>query len=94
MIEINYTFNSHAHLQTLTKTPAKFQEYPAKIVGEIAFTRYPMTICFGRSRAKILLCSNCEKIINFYLMIKAKRLTHFKTLPKHLQSFQEIWFKL
>ena len=29
---------SHVHLQTLTKTPAKFQEDPAKIVGEIAFT--------------------------------------------------------
>ena len=60
-MEINYTFNSHAHLQTLTKTPAQFQEYPARIVGGVAFTRYPMTICYGRSQAKILLCSNCEK---------------------------------
>ena len=29
----------HAHLQTLTKTPAKFQNYSAKIAGGIALTR-------------------------------------------------------
>ena len=46
------TAKSHAHIQTLTKTPAKFQKDPAKIVGGVAFTRYPMTLCFGRSRAK------------------------------------------
>ena len=39
----------HAHLQTLTKPPAKFQKDLAKIVGEVAFTRYPVSIYFGRS---------------------------------------------
>ena len=28
---------------------AKFQNDPAKIVGGVAFTRYPVSICFGRS---------------------------------------------
>ena len=42
--------NHIAHLQT-PKTPAKFQEDPAKIV-EVAFTRYPVSISFGRSPAK------------------------------------------
>ena len=43
---------SHAHLLTLTKTSAKNPEDPAKIEGGVAFTRYPASICFGRSRAE------------------------------------------
>ena len=38
---------SHARLQTKTKTAAKFQKDPGKIVGRVAFTAYPVPICFG-----------------------------------------------
>ena len=38
----------HAHLQTLTKTHAKFQKDAVKIVGGIVFTRVEM-ICKGQS---------------------------------------------
>ena len=50
-INLRITAKCHAHLQTLTKTPAKFQKDLAKIV-EVVFTRYPVSIYFGGSRAK------------------------------------------
>ena len=34
------TGKRHTHLQTLTKTPAKFLKDPAKTVGGVAFTRF------------------------------------------------------
>ena len=48
-INLKITGKPHVHLQTLKKTSVKFQKYPAKIVGEVAFTRYAVSICFGRS---------------------------------------------
>ena len=38
----DYILN-HAHLQILTKAPAKFQKDLVKTVGGFAFTRYPVT---------------------------------------------------
>ena len=43
------TAKPHAHLQTLTKAHAKIQKDPGKIVGGRAFTRYPMSLWFGRN---------------------------------------------
>ena len=34
-------------VQTLIKTPAKFQKDPAKTVGGVAFTRYPVSKCLS-----------------------------------------------
>ena len=51
----------HAHLKSLTKTPVKFQKDWDKIVGEVALTRYLMSINFSSSIAQKLLSSNCEK---------------------------------
>ena len=45
-INLRITAKRHAHLQTLTKTPAKFHKSPAKTVGVVAFTRYPVSKCF------------------------------------------------
>ena len=45
IIENPCCIQSHAHLQTLTKTPAKFRIDPGKIVGGVAFTRYPVSKC-------------------------------------------------
>ena len=38
----------HAHLQTVTKAPVKFDKNPNKIVGKVAFTRLA-TICDRQS---------------------------------------------
>ena len=48
-INLRITVKHHLHLQTLTKTPAKFQKDPAKTVGVDAFTGHPVSICFSRS---------------------------------------------
>ena len=45
---LRITAKPHAHLQTLTKTPAKFQKDPTKIVGGDALTRMDK-ICDGHS---------------------------------------------
>ena len=34
----------HAYLQTMTKTPVKFQKNRYKTVGDVAPTRYPLSI--------------------------------------------------
>ena len=47
------TAKCHAHLQTLTKTSAKFQKDWTKIVGGAVVTRNPVSICFGRSWTKL-----------------------------------------
>ena len=37
---LRITAKRHAHLQTLTETPTKFQNNSAKTVGGVAFTRF------------------------------------------------------
>ena len=49
IINLRITAKHHLHLQTLTKTPAKFQKDPAKTVGVDALTGHPVSICFSRS---------------------------------------------
>ena len=46
-INLRITAKPHAHLQTLTKTPAKFPKDTTKMVG-VAFTRLD-TICDRQS---------------------------------------------
>ena len=45
-INLRVTAKLHAHLETLTKTSVEFQKDPNKIVGGVAFTRYPVPLCF------------------------------------------------
>ena len=52
-INLRITAKCNAHLQILTKTPAKFKKDPLKTAG-VAFTRYQVSICVGRSFAKKL----------------------------------------
>ena len=50
-INLTITAKPHAHIQILTKTPAKFQKDLAKMVG-VAFMHSQDTqclLCFGRS---------------------------------------------
>ena len=41
-INLRVISKCHAHLQSLTKTPVKFQNDWDKIVGEVALTKYPL----------------------------------------------------
>ena len=43
--------NPHAYLQSMYKTPVKFQKNRYKTVGEVAHTRYPLSIHFDRKNA-------------------------------------------
>ena len=41
-INLRVISKCHAHLQSLTKTPVKFQKDWDKIVGGVALTKYPL----------------------------------------------------
>ena len=41
----------HARLQTVTKTPVKFQKNQHKTVGGVVHTRYPLSIHFNGKNA-------------------------------------------
>ena len=42
----------HTYLQTMSKTPVKFQKNQYKIVGGDAHTRYPLSIHFDSKNAR------------------------------------------
>ena len=50
-VNLRITVKRYAHLQTLTKTPAKFQKYTAKTHGGVAFTRLA-TFCDRQTDAQ------------------------------------------
>ena len=53
---------SHARLQTMTKTPVKFQKNQHKTVGGVAHTRYPISIHFnGKNARKKTEFNLCKK---------------------------------
>ena len=51
IINLSITAKCHAHLQTLTKTAAKFQKYPVKLIGGVGLTRLDK-ICDGQSEGQ------------------------------------------
>ena len=73
------TAKCHAHLQTLTKTPAKFQKDWAKNV-EVAFKRYPVSKCIKPKNAQCL--QTAKKLTKTYLRITANCHAHLQTLIK------------
>ena len=49
-MNLRITAKCHAHLQTLTKTPGKFQKDLANTIGGVAFTRFCDTDgCMGKN---------------------------------------------
>ena len=52
---------SHALLQTMAKTPVKFQKNRHKTVGEVAHTRYPLSIHFNGKNARKITEFNLQK---------------------------------
>ena len=61
----------HAYLQTMTKTPVKFQMNRYKTVGESAPTRYPLSLQFviynARKTAKFNLQKSDQKKSEDYI---------------------------
>ena len=82
---LRITTKRHEHLQTLQKTPAKFQKDPAKTVGGVAFSRYPVSKCF---RPKNNISPNCERSNKINLRIAAKYHAHLETLKTFPAKFQ------
>ena len=52
----------YAHLQTLTQTPVKFQGKQHKTVGGVEYTRYQVSIHFGKKWVR-LFSKKSDKII-------------------------------
>ena len=51
----------HAYLQTMTKTPVKFQKNWYKTVGGVAPTRYPLSIHIVKDKARKMAKFNLRK---------------------------------
>ena len=51
----------HAYLQTMSKTPVKFQKNQYKTVGGDAHTRYPLSIHFDSKNARKMAKLNLWK---------------------------------
>ena len=66
-INLRIISKPHAHLQTMTKTPVKFQKDRHKTVGGVVHTMYPLSIHFDSIRAskmaKIKMQKKCQKLI-------------------------------
>ena len=64
----------------------KFQTDLAKIVGGVAFTKYPVYICFGRGPAKkMAMSSKCKKVTTINLRITGKPHAHLQTDKTHVK---------
>ena len=59
-LRITCVSKSHAYLQTMTKTPVKFQDNRHKTVG-VVHTRYPLSIHFDRKNARKMTKFNLRK---------------------------------
>ena len=79
-INSRITVKCRAYLQTLTKTPAKFQKDPSKIVGGVEFTK--VSICQKLTKLKL-----GKKVKKINLRITAKRHAHFQTFLKSPAKF-------
>ena len=51
----------HAYVQTMSKTPVKFQKNRYKTVGEDVHTRYPLSIHFDGKNARKMAKFNLQK---------------------------------
>ena len=90
VIKINLRIISkpHASLQTMTKTPVKFQKDRHKAVLGVARTRYPLSIHFD-----IICTSKAEKVTKVKLRTISKPHAHLQTMTKTHVKFQKNWHK-
>ena len=95
--KINSTIisKSHAHLQTMAKTCAKFQKDRYKIVWEVVLTRYPLSIHFhriwGQEMTKFAKWKKWQKLVQG---LYPNHMHIFRPWRKHVQNFKKIGIKL
>ena len=87
-IKLRITVKCHAHIQTLTKTPAKFRIDPGKIVGGVAFTRYPVSKC-SKPKNDYVQTAKKKKVTKINVRITVKCHAHIQTLTKTPAKFQK-----
>ena len=94
MTKINLRIISkpHPHLQTMTKTPAKFQKDRHKIVGGVAHTRYPLSTPFDskdRHKAVGEVAHTRSPLSIHFDSIRAWKITKFKKCGKSDKNYSE-----
>ena len=77
----------------MTKIPVKVQKNWYKTVGEVAPTRYPLSIHIVIDNAKKWISSTCEKSNKNNLSIIPKPHAYFQTMTKTPVQFQKNWYK-
>ena len=79
----------HAYLQTMSKTPVKFQKNQYKTVGGDAHTRYPLSIHFDRKTPKNDYVQIAEKVTKNNLRIISKIHAYLQTMTKTSVKFRK-----
>ena len=85
-----YQNHNYAHLQTMEKSCAKFQNDWYKIVWGVVLTRYPLSIHCHRKMTKFTKWKKWQKII---LTTISKSHAHPRTMTKTPAKFQNDWYK-
>ena len=86
---------SHAHLQTMEKTCAKFQKDRCKIVWRVVLTRYPLSKHFHRIWGqKMKKFTKWKKWQQLRQGLYPNNMHIFRPWRKHVQSFKKIGIKL
>ena len=83
---------SHAHFQNKTKINGKFEKDSGKFVGEVAFKRYQVSICFSRVEQKITkfkLSSNCRKVTKIIWGLQSNLMHIFGPWQKNPAKFNK-----
>ena len=96
MIKNNFRIlkKQYAYLQTILKTPVKFQKDSPKTVGGVADTRYILHIhiCSIRAR-KMSKLKMGKKVIKNNFRILKKQYAYLQTILKTPVKFQKDWPK-
>ena len=89
-INLRVISKCYAHLQSLTKTPVKFQKDWEKIVGGVALTKYLPKWTNGRTHGR----KNVKKVTKINLRVISKCYAHLQSLTKTPVKFQKDWEKI
>ena len=79
----------YAYLQTILKTPVKFQKDSPKTVGGVADTRYILHIHICSIRARKMSVKNAKKVIKNNFRILKKQYAYLQTILKTPVKFQK-----
>ena len=88
-IKLRIICKPYVYLQSIIKTSVKFQKNQNKIVGDVAHTRYPLSIHFHcQNDRKITKFKLRTKVIKINLSIISKPHAYLQSLVKTSVKFQ------